>query len=142
MLAQIPAGRIDVALDSKTAEGSIHANRPTNIWWTWDAGGTLEFSGGRLTAYSFEEGEEEFARQYKNGTAGKDRTGSLTFGLNPAAKGVRNLENVEYGTVSLAMGRNRHLKGTNASTFMSWISLAGSDVAIDGTLVLRAGRLV
>jgi leucyl aminopeptidase (aminopeptidase T) len=142
MLAQIPAGRIDVALDSKTAEGSIHANRRTNIWWRWDSGGTLEFSDGRLTSYSFDEGEKEFASLYKKGTAGKDRTGSLTFGLNPAAKNVPNLENVECGSVSLVMGRNEHLMGTNGSTFMSWISLAGSDIAIDGTPVIRAGRLL
>ncbi len=142
MLASIPAGRIDVALDSKTAEGSIHANRRTNIWWRWDSGGTLEFSGGRLTSYSFEEGEREFARLYKNGTAGKDRTGSLSFGLNPAAKDVPNLENIECGSVTLAMGRNQHLKGTNRSTFMSWISLAGSEIAIDEIPVIRAGRLL
>ena len=142
MLAQIPAGRIDVALDSKTAEGSIHANRRTNIWWRWDAGGTFEFSNGKLTSFSFETGEEEFARQYKNGTTGKDRTGSLAFGLNPAAKDVPNLENVECGSVSLAMGRNRHLKGTNGSNFMSWITLAGSEISIDGTPVIRAGKLL
>jgi leucyl aminopeptidase (aminopeptidase T) len=142
MLAQIPAGRIDVALDSRTAEGSIHANRRTNIWWRWDAGGTLEFADGKLTSFSFEDGEEEFARHYKNGTVGKDRTGSLTFGLNPAAKDVPNLENVECGSVSLVIGRNRQLKGTNGSNFMSWITLAGSEIAIDGTLVVRAGKLL
>ena len=142
MLAQIPAGRIDVALDSKTAEGRIHANRRTNIWWRWDAGGTLEFSGGRLASYSFEEGGEEFARQYKRGTAGRDRTGSLTFGLNPAAQDVPNLENVERGSVSLAIGRNGHLEGTNRSNFMSWVTLAGSEVSVDGVPVLRAGRLL
>ncbi len=54
MLAQIPGGRIDVALDSKTAEGRIHANRRTNIWWYWSDGGTLEFADGRLASYSFD----------------------------------------------------------------------------------------
>src|SRR5580658_4326907 len=65
MLQQMPAGTLDVALDSKTAVGSFHANRRTNIWWTVHAGGTLEFADGRLTTYSLEEGGEEFARQYK-----------------------------------------------------------------------------
>jgi len=143
MLAQIPAGRIDVALDSKTAEGIIHANRRTNIWWHWTAGGTLEFSDGKLGSYSFEKGKEEFDTMYKKGTAGKDRTGSLTFGLNPAAKDVPHLENVELGCLTLAIGRNQHLGGgTNGSNFMDWISLAGSEVAIDGTPVIRAGKLL
>ena len=143
MLSQIPGGRIDVALDSKTAEGIVHANRRTNIWWHWTAGGTLEFSDGRLTSYSFEEGEEEFTRQYKNASAGKDRTGSLTFGLNPVVKDVPNLENIERGSVTLVIGRNQHLKGgTNATNFMDWISLAGAEVAIDGTPIVRAGKLL
>lgn len=143
MLAQIPGGRIDVALDSKTAEGSFHANRRTNIWWHWTSGGRLEFEGGRLTSYSFAEGEEEFARQYKRGTDGKDRTGSLTFGLNPAVKDVPILESIERGSVTLVIGRNKHLEGgTNGTSFMDWVSLAGAEISIDGTPVVRDGKLL
>ncbi len=142
MLAQIPAGRVEVALDSKTAEGIIHANRRTNIWWEWSAGGTLEFSQGKLTSFSFEEGGGEFARQFKKATAGKDRTAALTFGLNLAAKDVPNLESIECGSVSLVVGGNQQLGGTNPSDFMSWITLAGSEVAIDGTPVVRGGKLL
>jgi leucyl aminopeptidase (aminopeptidase T) len=142
MLQQIPAGAVDVALDSKTAEGSFHANRRTNIWWNWHAGGTLEFADGRLTSYSFEDGAEEFARQYKHGTAGRDRTSVLKLGLNPAVKDVPNLEPVERGCVSLQIGGNRYLKGTNRSSFFTWISLAGSEIAIDGTPVIRAGEFL
>ncbi len=142
MLAQIPAGRIEVALDSKTAEGRIHANRRTNIWWYWSDGGSLEFADGKLTSHSFDHGAEEFVRQYKNSTPGKDRTGSLTFGLNPAVKDVPILETVELGAISLVVGRNRHLHGTNGTNFMNWITLAGSEIEIDGTPVVRAGKLV
>ncbi|MCI4336523.1 MAG: hypothetical protein L3K17_04930 [Thermoplasmata archaeon] len=137
MLAQIPAGRVDVALDSKTAEGCIRANRRTNIWWSSHAGGALEFADGRLTSYSFEEGAEDFARQYQNGTPGKDRASGVTFGLNPAAKDVPILESVERGSVSLVIGG-----GTTGSNFMSWISLAGSEISIDGTPIIRAGKLL
>jgi leucyl aminopeptidase (aminopeptidase T) len=143
MLSQIPGGRIDVALDSKSAEGTFQANRRTNIWWHWTAGGTFEFSDGKLRSYSFEEGGEEFARQYRRGTAGKDRTGSLTFGLNPAAHDVPNLETVERGSVTLVIGRNRHLDGgTNPTNYMDWVSLAGAEVSIDGTVVVRGGKLL
>jgi len=143
MLSGIPGGRIDVALDSKTAEGTFHANRRTNIWWHWTAGGTLQFSNGKLTSYSFAEGEEEFTDWYRRGTAGKDRTGALTFGLNPAAKDVPNLETVERGSVTLVLGRNRQLDGgTNPTNYMDWISLAGAQVEIDGTPVIRAGKLL
>ena len=142
MLAQIPAGRVEVALDSKTAEGTLHANRRTNIWWYWSAGGTLEFADGKLTSYAFDQGGEEFARQYKNGTAGRDRTGALTIGLNPAAENVPNLETAERGSVTLSVGRNQGLHGTNGSSFMNWVTLAGADIAIDGAPVVHAGKLV
>ena len=132
-----------MALDSKTAEGSFHANRRTNIWWNWHAGGTLEFAGGKLTSYSFEEGGEDFARRYKNGTAGKDRTSALKFGLNPAVKDVPNLETVEGGSVSLQIGGNKFLPGgTNGSNFFTWFSLAGSEIAVDGTPLIRAGKVL
>lgn len=142
MLSQIPAGRIDVALDSKTAEGSFHANRRTNIWWYWSTGGALDFADGRLKSFSFDHGEKEFARQYRNGTAGRDRTGALTFGLNPAVRDVPNLENVELGSVTLVVGRNQQLHGTNGSSFMNWVTLAGAEISIDGVPVIRAGKLV
>ena len=142
MLSQIPAGRVEVALDSKTAEGTIHANRRTNIWWYWSAGGTLEFAAGKLTSSAFDKGGEEFARQYKTGTAGRDRTGALMIGLNPAAENVPNLESVELGSVTVTLGRNQNLHGSNGSSFMNWVTLAGSDIAIDGEPIIRAGKLV
>lgn len=142
MLTNIPAGFVDIVLDFKTAEGSFHANRRTNIWWNWHAGGTLKFTDGKLASSSFEDGEEEFARQYKNGTAGKDRVSALTFGLNPAVRDVPNLEKWERGCVSLQIGANRGLGGTNGSSFFTWFSLAGSGIAIDGTPVIRAGKFL
>jgi len=135
MLAQIPAGRVDVELDPGIAEGSFHANRRTNIWWHTDAGGKFEFADGRLTSYSFEDGEEDFARQYKNAKEGRDRVSRLQLGLNPAVRDVPNLENVERGGVTLVVGGP-------SSNFMSWCTLAGSEIAIDGTPVIRAGRLL
>lgn len=142
MLGQIPGGRVDVALDSRTAEGVFHANRRTNIWWYWSSDGMLEFADGRLTGFSFKAGGEEFARQYRRGTAGRDRTGSLMFGLNPAARDVPNLETVELGAVTLTLGRNQHLKGTNGSSFMNWVTLAGSEISFDGVPFVRAGKFL
>ena len=142
MLTNIPAGFVDVVLDSRTAEGTFHANRRTNIWWSWHAGGTLEFTGGKLTSYSLEGGDGEFARQYKVATAGKDRASALSFGLNPAIRDVPNLEKWERGCASLQIGGNRGRGGTNTSNFFSWFSLAGAEITVDGTPVIRAGKIL
>ncbi|MCI4325255.1 MAG: hypothetical protein L3K00_05170 [Thermoplasmata archaeon] len=142
MLQQVPAGTVDVALDSQTAEGSFSANRRTNIWWNVHSGGKLEFAEGKLTSSSFEEGGNEVARQFKNGTAGKDRTSVLKLGLNPAVRDVPNLETVEGGSVSLQIGGNRYLKGSNRSSFFTWLTLAGAEIAVDGMPVVRAGKIL
>jgi leucyl aminopeptidase (aminopeptidase T) len=142
MVQSIPAGWVDAVLDSKTAEGSVHANRRTNIWWSWHAGATLEFERGKLTSYSVEEGKEELARQYKQGTAGKDRASALTFGLNSAVRDIPNLEKIESGCVSFQIGGNRGLGGTNRSNFFTWVSLGGAEVAIDGTPAIRGGKVL
>ena len=142
MLHQAPAGTLDVTLDSQTAEGSFHANRRTNIWWNWHAGASLEFAGGKLRSYSLESGRKEFVRQFKRGTAGKDRTSLLKFGLNPAVQDVPNLETVEGGSVSLQIGGNRSLRGSNRSTFFTWFTLAGAEITVDGSPVVRAGKVL
>jgi leucyl aminopeptidase (aminopeptidase T) len=140
MVTSIPAGFVDVILDGRSAEGRFRANRRTNIWWNWHAGGALEFSSGRLTSWSLEERAAEFAREYRKGSPGKDRASALTFGLNPQARDVPNLEKWELGSVSLQIGGNRGLGGSNRSSFFTWFSLAGAEVAVDGTPVLRAGK--
>ncbi len=142
MLTNIPAGVVDLPLDSRTAEGTFRANRRTNIWWNWHAGATLEFADGKLTASSFDAGGEEFARQYAAATAGKDRASALTFGLNPSVRDVPNLEKLERGCATLQIGGNRGLGGTNRSSFFTWFSLAGAEIALDGATVIRGGRLV
>jgi leucyl aminopeptidase (aminopeptidase T) len=142
MLETLPAGFVDFLLDSKTAEGSFQANRRTNIWWNWHAGATLQFAAGKLASYAFETGEGDFVRQYKGATKGKDRASALTVGLNPTIRDVPNLEKWEQGCVSLQLGGNRGLGGTNGSSFFTWFSLAGAEIAIDGTPVVRAGELL
>ena len=142
MLQQIPSGTLDVALDSKTAEGRFRANRRTNIWWNVYTGGALKFANGKLVAYSLDGGAEMFDRRYKTGTAGKDRTSILKIGLNPAVNNIPNLETIEGGSVSLQIGGNRALGGNNDSSFFCWFSLAGSEISIDGVSVVRAGKIL
>ena len=87
-------------------------------------------------------GKDWFARRYKGATAGKDRASALKLGLNPAVRDVPNLETVEGGSVSLQIGGNRSLKGSNESNFFTWFSLAGAEIAVDGTPVVRAGKVL
>lgn len=142
MVANNPSGSVELLLDSKTAEGTFRANRRTNIWWSWHAGGELEFAEGRLTKFSVEDGEEELMRQYKDGSEGKDRASAITVGLNGAIYDVPNLEKWERGCVSLQLGGNRGIGGTNGSTFFTWFCLAGAVISVDGNPVIRGGKVL
>ncbi len=143
MLTSMPAGSVAFHLDSRTADGSFHANRRTNIWWNWHSGARLEFTGGKLASYSFRVGEEGFARQYQSASDGKDRTSLLSIGLNPAiGKDVPNLERQERGGVTLQIGGSRGLGGTNGSNFFTWFTLADSEISVDGTPVIQGGKIL
>jgi leucyl aminopeptidase (aminopeptidase T) len=142
MVETVPAGFADLLLDSRTAEGRFRANRRTNIWWNWHAGATLDFADGRLASYSFEAGGEAFEREYRKGTTGKDRASAITLGLNSAIRDVPNLEKMEGGCVSLQIGGNKGLGGSNGSNFFTWFSLAGSQVAVGGAPIVRDGRFL
>ena len=146
MMANFPDGRLRVALDAKTAEGRIVATHRSydEVWFPWTiySGGTFEFSDGKLTSFSFQEGGAEFARQYARGKAGKDRTGSISIGLHPTMNNVPYLEDRERGCLQLAVGRNAHLRGTNSSDFKGALVLAGAEISVDGRPVVRDGKIL
>jgi leucyl aminopeptidase (aminopeptidase T) len=146
MLANFPDGRLRMALDAKSAEGRFVSNRSSydEVWFPWArySRGVFDFSGGKLTSFSFEEGEAEFAKNYARGTPGKDRTGSLVIGLNPNLKNVPDQEDMERGSVQLTVGGNTYSGGSNASDFQGSIRLAGSEICLDGTPVVRAGKIL
>lgn len=146
LMASFPDGRLAVALDARTAEGRIVSNRPSyeEVWFPWTryGGGTFEFSKGQLTDFSFKEGGAHFAKRYARGSPGKERTGSLRIGLHPTLRNVPYLEDMERGSVRLAVGRNAYLGGTNPSDFAGWVTLAGSEISVDGSPVVRAGKIL
>ncbi len=146
MMANLPEGRLRIALDSKTAEGRIVSNRSSydEVWFPWArySGGAFEFSGGKLASFSFEEGETQFAKKYARSKPGRDRTGSLVIGLNPKLRSAPYLEDMERGTVQLTVGGNTYSGGSNPSDFRGAVRLAGAEVRVDGSPVVRAGKIL
>ena len=146
MMANFPDGRLRVPLDAKTAEGRIVSTYRSyeQIWfpWTTYSEGAFEFKDGKLTEFSFGEGRAHFAKRYANGKPGKDRAGSLSIGLNPKIRNVPYLEDRERGCLQLTVGSNTFLGGTNATDFVGWVSLAGSEICADGTPIVRSGKIL
>ena len=146
LMSNLPDGRVRVALDAKTAEGRIVSNRRSydEVWFPWTvySGATLEFAAGKLTSFAFEQGGSQFAKRYRKGTTGKDRTGSLTLGLHPHLKSVPYAEGMERGSVQLFLGGNSYLGGNNPSDFRGAVCLAGAEISVEGTPVVRSGGIL
>jgi leucyl aminopeptidase (aminopeptidase T) len=146
MLANFPDGRLRIPLDAKTAEGTIVSTYPSydDSWFPWASysGGSFAFADGKLTSFSFEEGEAAFAKRYARGRAGKDRVGLLSIGLNPKIRNAPSLEPLERGCVELVVGVDNVRGGSKTPNDTGTVSVARSEVLVDGTPVVRAGKIL
>jgi leucyl aminopeptidase (aminopeptidase T) len=146
LLANFPDGRLRIPLDPTTAEGRIVSTYRSydESWFPWAAysGGSFDFSGGRMTSFSFEDGEEAFAKRYARGKPGRDRPGVLTIGLNPKIRNTPSLERMERGCVQLVVGADNIQGGAKTPNDIGSISLAKSEISVDGTPVVRSGRIL
>jgi leucyl aminopeptidase (aminopeptidase T) len=146
MMGNFPDGRLRIPLDPQTAEGRIVATSRSfdESWFPWASysGGTFEFSDGKLSSFSFEEGEAEFARRYARGKPGKDRPGLLSIGLNPKVRKLPLFERMERGGVQLVVGANNIQGGSRSPNDTGSITVAGSEISVDGAPVVRGGKIL
>ncbi|HTP53857.1 MAG TPA: aminopeptidase [Thermoplasmata archaeon] len=144
-LVTLPAGVVTVAVDERFAEGTFRSNVTSSVGLSRGvgefAGGRWTFSRGRLARYTYDTGGELFAESYANAGAGRERPGSVAIGLNDAISDSPLLEDQGLGTVTLHIGRNDYLGGSNAASWWAWLYLRGADLAVDGAKLVSKGRL-
>ncbi|MCI4322460.1 MAG: hypothetical protein L3K03_00300 [Thermoplasmata archaeon] len=138
-----PAGLVVVALDERSAEGVLVANRPSFLRTGRLDQGQWEFQKGRLGNAWFAEGKETFDTGYANAPPGKDVVGLFSIGLNPAvAPGVPRVEDHEAGSITIGIGGNSDSGGSNRCPYLSWIVLGEATVAVDGVPVVDRGHVL
>jgi leucyl aminopeptidase (aminopeptidase T) len=146
MMGNFPDGRVRILLDARTAEGTIvsTARSYDESWFPWASysGGSFDFSHGRLTSFSFEEGQAAFAKRYARGKPGRDRPGLLSIGLNPKLRSTPSFEPRERGCVQLVVGLDNVRGGSRSPNDTGSISVAGSEISVDGIPVVRAGKIL
>jgi leucyl aminopeptidase (aminopeptidase T) len=131
-LTTLPNGVVHVALDEKVADGTIVANRDSFYDDGVATGGVLRFRRGKLTSAEFDRGGERFRKPFKAGGKGRDRPGQLRVGLNPELHNTPQLEDIELGAFTVAVGGNDSLGGKNTSPFFGWVVNAGASLEVDG----------
>jgi leucyl aminopeptidase (aminopeptidase T) len=142
MMVNVPGGSSYVAVDERTAEGTLVANRTSSASGPVLEGGRWTFEGGRLTSHRYRVGDATFNSLYRNATGAKDRPGFLEVGINPSIRNAPLLEENELGAVTVGIGNNSGFGGKNKSSMFQFLTLGGANLSIDGIPAVRRGRVV
>ncbi len=138
-----PPGTVAVAVDERSAEGLVVANRPSFLGDGRVEGGQWELKGGHVVNYWYTDGQPLFERGYQAAPKNRDVLGFLSIGLNAAlGPGTPQVEDQEAGAVTLGIGGNAGYGGTNRSPFFSWVVLGEATVAVDGRPLVDRGKLL
>ncbi|MGA9839462.1 MAG: aminopeptidase [Thermoplasmata archaeon] len=142
-LATSPAGSVVVAVDEGSAEGTVVANRPSYLPSGRVNGAQWEVDKGRLRNYWYTEGSDSFEEEFASAPRGCETVALFGLGLNRLlAPGVPQAEDLEAGTVTLAIGGNTLYGGRNRCRFLSWITVGEATVAVDGHPLADRGTIL
>jgi leucyl aminopeptidase (aminopeptidase T) len=142
-LATSPPGLVAVAVDERSATGTVVANRPSFLPEGRVDGGQWEIEGGRLRNYWYAEGGDAFEAGFSAAPRGRESVGLLGLGLNPSlGGGMPRAEDEEAGTVTLAIGGNSAFGGANRCGYLSWITVGGATIAVDGEPLCDRGQIL
>ncbi len=142
-LATAPAGSIAVAIDERSAEGTVIANRPSFLPGGRAEGGQWEVEGGRLRNYWYTEGGEAFETEFVAAPRGRATLALFALGLNSAlAPGVPQAEDQEEGAVTIGIGGNTLYGGRNPCRYLSWLAVGEATVAVDGHPLCDRGKVL
>lgn len=142
VMATVPSAVVGSRLKTSVAEGTIAANRPSYLGTGVAHGGTARFQGGHLVRLSFRAGGNAVRKEYAASSRGRDLVGFIEVGLDPALHGLPDLEDCEAGAVTLGLGTNTSWGGSNRTDFMTWLTVAGGRLTVDGQDVVRSGRVL
>lgn len=139
---ELPTGSIDVAVVENSAEGTVAFDVPIPQVGVLIRDMRWEFQGGKLVGISAGENEKALKGLYDGAHGDKDRLGSLSIGTNPKGKTGFLDSWLTQGAVSLSIGDNRGLGGSNESDWGFTGTLARATLEVDGQVLVREGKLV
>jgi len=136
---QIPAGSIYTTPNG--ANGTIVFNVRTP--YSGIAVGRVEwkFTGGKVVEFGGDSSARKVRDLLEKSSGDKDRIGYFGVGFNPGVKTGYTVNEIASGAVSVGIGGNELLGGTNKSGFYFQHTLTGATVTSDGKTLLKDGQL-
>jgi leucyl aminopeptidase (aminopeptidase T) len=142
-LATAPPGSVVVAIDERSTTGTANASRPSFLSGGRAEGAQWEIDGGRLRNYWYTEGGEAFETDFAAAPRGRETVSLFALGLNESlAPAVPQAEDLEAGTVTLAIGGNSLYGGRNRCRYLSWITIGKATIAVDGEPFCDRGKIL
>jgi leucyl aminopeptidase (aminopeptidase T) len=141
--ASLPSGSVSIALKQGSGQGRVVATAALPQQGDLVRDLTWLFEDGRLTRADASQGLDLFMSRWTEEVRqkGGDQLGYLTVGLNPRAKfGFLENEIVE-GVVTVTVGDNESLGGSNDCGFEFGIHMKDATLVVDGQVVVESGRL-
>ena len=143
--ARLPGGSVYFAPVETTVNGRVIVPRD-DCKLRPLLGASYEFKNGKLTSFTAQSGAECLREILNAYTGTKDVFASVSIGLNPALHVIE--KDGDYrpanaaGLVTLAIGQNDLLGGSNKDVGGFGFPVTNATVTVDGTIVVRDGRLV
>jgi len=140
--ATLPAGSVTIAPAEDSVSGTFVGDLPIPLQGKLVEGLSFTFENGRVTEISGKKSANLVTEQYAAGTGDKDRLGSLSIGLNRKLKPGFLSSQFAAGVVTLGIGDNRGLGGTNKSSWGFYDLVANATLKVGDKTIVEGGKLV
>ncbi len=139
----LPAGDVNFIPEARTANGTVvfgpQYNNSTRI-----VGLTLHLNAGNLTSWTAASGSDVVKKYYDSSGAGRDDFSFADIGANPDLHYIANsslFASMAGGMVTLGVGNNVSIGGSNGSAFNLGGYIPNATVTIAGKTIIRNGVL-
>jgi len=140
----LPAGEFIVTPAPETTDGKAIFDRV--IWRGTEVRQlAVTFVKGRIVGMTAVQGYEAIQASYEAAGTGKDEFGYLDIGLNPNIKLPTTSGHIVWmaaGAVTLGIGHNLYVGGTNNSDFSLVGQIGLASVQVGDTVLVRDGKLL
>ena len=140
----LPAGDVTFVPTAGSAKGTVVFG-PVYVNSTKVTGLTLHLAGGKLSSWTASSGRGAIDGYYKAAGSGKDEFTFADIGTNPNIHFIRGSAlnaSMASGMVSLGVGNNLSIGGTNSALFGAGGYIPDATVTIGGKTLVSRGRLV
>ncbi len=138
----LPTGTVTMVPVETSAQGTILFDQPRALVGKMINGFKLQFDKGRVASFDATNNRDAFAHLYQGAMGDKDRIGSFSIGINPNASFMGySTDDLVLGSITIGIGFNKDVGGTNDTSFGYAHTLSKPTVEVDGTPLVRDGKI-